>query len=203
MTFVTAYRSIFALSACALALAGCGTTGDSMGRGAIKVRDGLGDAVSAPLEDFNIKRHEIPPVLLRAEVNAYDLARMKSCEAVAAEVGSLDDALGPDLDEPPPPPGTPEQQRADLAAKTTLDVVRDGAHSVVPFRGWVRRLTGAERHSKAVQEAIRAGSERRAYLKGIGMRMDCAPPAAPSWYRPARMQDSDAQPKPKRRRHTG
>jgi hypothetical protein len=64
-------------------------------------------------------------------------------------------------------------------------------------------LTGAEKHSKAVQSAIKAGAERRAYLKGIGMRMDCAPPAAPSWYRPTRLQDaSTPAPKP-RRKHTG
>jgi hypothetical protein len=186
----------------AAALSACGTSGQSMEEGADKVRAGFGDAVTAPLEDFNIKRHEIPPVLLRAEANAYDLSHMKSCEAVAAEVGSLDDALGPDLDEPPPPT-TIDQQRANKAADTTLDVVRSASHSVVPFRSWVRMLSGAERHSKAVQAAIKAGSERRAYLKGIGMRMDCAPPAAPSWYRPVRMQDADAPAKPKRRHHSG
>ncbi|MNY69049.1 hypothetical protein D3C86_2069210 [compost metagenome] len=26
---------------------------------------------------------------------------------------------------------------------------------------------------------------RRGYLKGVGMRMNCAPPAAPSWFVPA------------------
>jgi hypothetical protein len=199
-----AFRSICTVGVLAFALAACGTTPESLQRGTGKVRDGFGDAVSAPLEDFNIKRHEIPPALLRAEANPYDLARMKSCEAVAAEVGSLDDALGPDLDEPPPPPGTVNDQRADQAAKTTLDVVRSASHSVVPFRGWVRLLSGAERHSKAVLVAVRAGSERRAYLKGIGMRMDCSPPAAPSWYKPTHLQDADTPaPKPRRRRHSG
>ncbi|HEY3814158.1 MAG TPA: hypothetical protein VGL66_13115 [Caulobacteraceae bacterium] len=191
-----------ALGLLALGLAACSTDQQQeMGEGASKVRAGFGDAVSAPLEDLNIKRHEIPPVLLRSEANAYDLTRMKSCEAVAAEVGALDDALGPDLDEPPPPL-TPQQQQGDKAAATTLDVVRGASHSVVPFRSWVRMLTGAEKHSKAVQSAIKAGSERRAYLKGIGMRMDCAPPAAPSWYRPTRLQDA-ATPAPKpRRKHS-
>jgi hypothetical protein len=201
---LTAFCSLALIGALAFGLGACSTDQQAeMGEGANKVRAGLGDAVSAPLEDLNIKRHEIPPVLIRAEANAYDLAKMKSCEAIAAEVGALDDALGPDLDEPPPPQ-TPQQAQGDKAAATTLDVVRGASHSVVPFRGWVRMLTGAERHSKAVQAAIKAGSERRAYLKGIGMRMDCAPPAAPSWYRPTRLQDTDAPaPKPKRRRHTG
>jgi hypothetical protein len=186
----------------ALGLAACSTDQqEEMGEGANKVRAGFGDAVTAPLEDLNIKQHEIPPVLLRSEVSAYDLSKMKSCEAVAAEVGALDDALGPDLDEPPPPT-TKSQAQGDKAAATTLDVVRGASHSVVPFRGWVRMLTGAEKHSKAVQAAIKAGSERRAYLKGIGMRMDCAPPAAPSWYRPTRLTDADSPP-PKKRKHSG
>ena len=200
---LSAYCSVAALAALSFGLGACSTDQQQgMEEGANKVRAGLGDAVTAPLEDLNIKRHEIPPVLLRAEVNAYDLSRMKSCEAVAAEVGALDDALGPDLDEPPPPQ-TREQAQGDKAAATTLDVVRGASHSVVPFRSWVRMLTGAEKHSKAVQAAIKAGSERRAYLKGIGMRMDCAPPAAPSWYRPTRLQDASTPPPSKKRKHSG
>lgn len=200
---LTATCSVAMLGALALGLWACSTDQQQeMGEGANKVRAGFGDAVTAPLEDLNIKRHEIPPVLLRSEASAYDLSKMKSCEAVAAEVGALDDALGPDLDEPPPPL-TPQQQQGDKAAATTLDVVRGASHSVVPFRSWVRMLTGAEKHSKAVQAAIKAGSERRAYLKGIGMRMDCAPPAAPSWYRPTRLQDASTPPPKPKRKHTG
>ena len=39
---------------------------------------------------------------------------------------------------------------------------------------------------KRVAEAINAGKIRRGYLKGAGMRMNCAPPAAPSWFVPER-----------------
>jgi len=35
-----------------------------------------------------------------------------------------------------------------------------------------------------VRKAIEAGAVRRGYLKGVGMRMNCAPPAAPSWFVP-------------------
>jgi hypothetical protein len=189
--------SVSVLAAAAVALVACGTTSESMNRGAGKVRDGFGEAVTAPLEDLNIRRHDIPPVLLRAEANPYDLARMDHCEGIAGEVGSLDDALGPDLDEPPPPePADPNDRRADQASQMTLNAVRDTSRGVIPFRGWVRRLTGAEQHSQAVQAAIRAGTVRRGYLKGIGMRLNCAPPAAPSWYRPT---VAGQAPKPKRR----
>jgi hypothetical protein len=184
-------------TAAALTLGACADN-PSMQEGRAKVRAGIGDAVTAPLEDLNLKRHEIPPILTRAETNPYDLAKMDSCESIAADVGALDDALGPDLDEPPPPLSK-DQKRGDQGAKTTLDVVRGASESVVPFRYWVRRLTGAERHSQAVQKAIKAGSERRAYLKGVGMRKNCAPPAAPSWFKPD-PQLVAAKPRPKRRK---
>ena len=48
----------------------------------------------------------------------------------------------------------------------------------------MRKLTGAEHHRKQVEAAVKAGSVRRGYLKGVGMHMNCAPPAAPSWFVP-------------------
>lgn len=168
----------------AAALAGCGTA-RAVGRGAGEVKDGFGDAVTAPLDDFNIRRDEIPEVLVRASQNPYELRNMNRCETIAAEVGALDAALGPDKDEPPAPKGTRVERGADAAADATLGAVRDTASDVVPLRSWVRRLSGAARYDKRVQEAIRSGSIRRGYLKGVGMNMNCAPPAAPSWFQPA------------------
>jgi hypothetical protein len=49
----------------------------------------------------------------------------------------------------------------------------------VPFRSWVRQLSGAKQNEKRVKEAIYAGSVRRAFLKGIGGHRGCAAPAAP------------------------
>ena len=54
----------------------------------------------------------------------------------------------------------------------------------MPFHSWVRQLSGAERHRRDVQEAIKAGSQRRGFLKALGMSLNCAPPAAPSWFKP-------------------
>jgi hypothetical protein len=182
--------------AASLGLCAC-TTPASVGRSAVKVRDGFGSAVTAPFEDLNIKRVEIPPVLVRARTNPYDLEGMTRCERIAAEVGSLDDALGPDMDEPPPPAGTRIDRAADGAANLTLDAVRDTSRDVIPFRGWVRRLSGAARHDKLVQAAIKAGTTRRAYLKGVGMRMNCSPPAAPSWFVPVEVKPEPVKPKPR------
>jgi hypothetical protein len=57
--------------------------------------------------------------------------------------------------------------------------VRHTAEGLIPFRGWVRKLSGAERHSRLVAEAVAAGMTRRAYLKGLGQAQGCLPPAAP------------------------
>lgn len=163
-------------------LAAC-QTADNVGRGAGEIRAGFGDAISAPLEDLNIKRTPIPPALVRAESNPYAIGGMDHCEGIAAEVGSLDDALGPDADIPPPDL-TVSQKSVDKSAKMTLGLVHSAAQTALPFHSWVRQLTGAERHRRDVQTAITAGEQRRSFLKALGMSMNCAAPAAPSWYKP-------------------
>ena len=60
-----------------------------------------------------------------------------------------------------------------------VGALRGAAEGVVPFRGWVRKLSGAERYSKDVAAAIAAGTIRRAFLKGLGQAAGCTAPAAP------------------------
>ncbi|WP_140985410.1 hypothetical protein [Asticcacaulis tiandongensis] len=150
------------------------------------VRGGFSDAVSAPLVDLNLKRKEIPPVLLRAVANTYDLGGLYQCEEMAAEVRQLDAVLGPDFDEPPAPNeiDTYTERGGQMASKYTLDAVRGAATDIIPYRSVIRRLSGAEKHHRAYEKAVDAGHVRRAYLKGIGMHKNCAPPAAPSWFVP-------------------
>lgn len=175
-------RSIPLALTCAL-LAGPALAADP---GTVQRGDTLRDAVTAPLEDLNLKRKDIPAVLIRAVADPYDIAGLDRCEPIAAEIGRLDAALGPDLDEAPPPDDRSKGKKlADGAWEAGVAEVRDQTTNVLPFRGWIRKLTGAARHDKAVQAAIRSGGIRRGYLKGVGMRMNCAPPAAPSWFVPA------------------
>lgn len=157
---------------------------DTVKKSAGDVRNGFGDAVSAPLVDLNLRRKEIPEVLKRASVNTYDLGGLARCESIAAEVARLDDVLGPDFDEPPGPAESNTEKGGRMATDYTLGAVRGAATDIIPFRGVVRRLTGAEKHQKAFDKAVDAGHVRRAYLKGVGMHKNCAPPAAPSWFVP-------------------
>lgn len=154
-------------------------------RGSTQERPTVRGAILSPLEDVNLKQSDIPDVLTRAVANPYDVKGLTRCEPIAGEIGRLDAALGPDLDEvAPPDTRTNGEKLAGKAKSAGVTALRDETRSVVPFRGWVRKLTGAERHQKQGRAAIQAGGVRRGYLKGLGMNMNCAPPAAPSWFVP-------------------
>ncbi|MGN6423127.1 MAG: hypothetical protein ACTHLA_07460 [Asticcacaulis sp.] len=145
-----------------------------------------GDAFTAPLEDLNLKRQAIPAILQSAITKPYDLTGLDTCEAIAGEVAQLDTLLGADFDEPPTPKGDPSmtEKGQRMAGDAAVGAVRSASRSIIPFRGIVRKMTGAERHEREVDTAIQAGKVRRAYLKGVGMNKNCAPPAAPSWFKP-------------------
>lgn len=183
-------RRIFVLSLlAALSLsAGACTTTRSDGSAKIQTtdeakRENVEGAVSAPLRDLNVLRTKIPEVLLEAMADPYQrpprglrLTKATQCGQLTELIQPLDDALGEDLDLPPVQAGLDERG-------TTLGLVAAAASDVIPFRGWVRKLSGAERHDKLVQQAILAGAVRRAYLKGLGEARGCDPPATPSHVR--------------------
>lgn len=133
-------------------------------------------AVSAPLRDVNVVRTKIPEVLLEAMADPYARPEPASCRRIAALVGPLDEALGHDLDLPRPDEIDRMQQGKDAA----LGVMASLASDAIPFRTWVRKLSGAEAHDQLVHDAIIAGAVRRAYLKGLGETRGCLPPATPS-----------------------
>jgi len=175
--FKTAMRPFVLLTTVSLLLSGCAGMG---GFGS-----GVGAAATAPLDDLNLRRQHIPTVLLQAEANPYDLRNLSQCSTIGAEIRRLDEALGPDTDEPPAQDGSTMSERAgDAASDAALDAIRDASTDFIPGRSWIRRLSGAEQHSRHVQSAIQAGRMRRAFLKGVGMNRNCAPPAAPAWFRP-------------------
>ncbi len=162
----------------ALSLAGCATPDTA--KGAAREGVQLQKAAEAPLADLNLVQEKIPGVLQAAAKAPYALPSTRDCAALANEVRVLDGALGADLDTPPTTgnPGLIERG-TNLIGDTANDALKGAAESVIPFRGWVRKLDGAERHSKEVAAAIAAGTVRRAFLKGVGQTLGCPAPAAP------------------------
>lgn len=140
---------------------------------------GVKGVVEQPFRDFNLIRSKIPEVLQRAMVDPYERPP-PGCSGLRSAVDMLDAALGPDLDEPVSTehPGT--LTRVEGTAKTgALDAMRSGVQSEIPFDGFIRVLTGAQRHDKLVMAAIQAGAIRRGYLKGMGEAHGCSLPATP------------------------
>ena len=81
-------KPILPLALAAVLLAGC-NAGRSAMSGAEQVRAGLGDAVTAPLDDFNLRRQLIPTVLLQAEANPYDLRNLNQCSTIGADAAGV------------------------------------------------------------------------------------------------------------------
>lgn len=136
-------------------------------------REDLQGAMSSPLRDVNVLRTKIPSVLLQATSDPYGVPP-SGCPALQARVAELNDALGQDLDYVTPDPTMQQQGR-----NGALGFLSGAASDLIPFRSWVRRLTGAEQHDAVVRQAITAGAVRRAYLKGLGEANGCPPPATP------------------------
>lgn len=146
----------------------------------------VGDAATAPLSDLNLVRAEIPPPLVQALKSPYRAPAEPGCAAIATEVAQLEAVLGADLDVPPSASRPSLIERGGGAVgDAAVGALRSTAEGVIPFRGWVRKLTGAERYSREVAAAIAAGSVRRSYLKGVGQARGCASPAAPAAPAPA------------------
>ena len=140
----------------------------------------IGEAVTAPLADLNLIRTKIPEALIEAKQDPYRHPADVTCPSIESEVAALNQALGPDLDIRRL---VPEQdllgKGGTLVGDSAIGALRDTTEGVIPFHGWVRKLTGAERHSKEVAGCIAAGIVRRAYLKGLGEAQGCEAPAAP------------------------
>lgn len=132
------------------------------------------EAAASPLFDLNIVRAKIPEVLLEARKNPYLLPPDIGCGALSVQIHRLDAVLGADVDAPDTGDAPSLIERgSDAAEDTAIGMVKRTAEGLVPFRGWVRKLSGAERNSKRVAAAITAGSIRRAFLKGIAASQGC------------------------------
>ena len=163
----------------AVALSGCATMTAPV-RGEVQdgvqvTQEGLGTALTSPLRDVNLVREAIPKVLQDAARAPYARPEPLTCARITALILPLNGALGPDLDELV----IDETGLGERGGEVALDAIADFASSAIPFRGWVRRLSGAAEHERRVQAAIDAGQARRAYLKGLGEHMKCSAPAAP------------------------
>lgn len=127
------------------------------------------DAVMTPAEDVNLKKREIPDVLVSAQADPYSRESTRNCGQINTALNELDTVLGPDFDA-----GTPA--RTGLSATM---VAKGVVGSFIPFRGVIREISGAAGAKRRYDAAVDAGIARRGYLRGVARSRSCKLSAAP------------------------
>lgn len=125
------------------------------------------DVVTTPMNDLNLRKDEIPTLLIAAQSRPYDTAGLKRCPQITTAVRELDAMLGDDLD-------LPQEDQNKMSAGR---VAQAAVGSFIPFRGLIREISGANSQERKLNAAISAGNSRRAFLKGYGEAKGCAYPA--------------------------
>lgn len=138
-----------------------------------KTIDRAGHIATQPVRDVGLSKDKIPVVLQAAFDRPYHAPRR--CRDIAAELGHLNEALGPDFDHPP----AKGDDRATLIAQAGGEFL---VNSLIPFRGLVREVTGAAGAERRRIAAVNAGIARRGFLRGLANERRCKlpPPPAPA-----------------------
>lgn len=131
------------------------------------------DLVTSPLADVNIKKKEVPPLLLEVQKDPYALDTIRTCNDLINEVAKLNAALGPDFDE------TLIIDKGQKRGAKAIGLTGAAIQSLIPFRGLVREITGANKADLEYRSAIYAGVVRRGFLKGYGAHRRCRAPGRP------------------------
>lgn len=129
------------------------------------------DVATKPLSDMNLKKDEIPQLLVEARARPYDLVGLERCTSLGAAVTALDAVLGDDIDVVDP------KTDAEKRGNSVGNIAKSLVGSLIPFGGVIREVSGANSAQRQWNEAIYAGSVRRAFLKGVGQQRGCAYPA--------------------------
>ena len=129
------------------------------------------DTANKVTEPFDGK--EIPSKLLEIQEAPYSLAGLGRCAAIIREVQELDTVLGPDVNE------QVDKSRAEKREETAGRVAGTIAGSIIPFRGLIGEVTGANAERRRYALAVYAGTVRRGFLKGVGLERGCKAPARP------------------------
>jgi hypothetical protein len=129
------------------------------------------DVATKPLADMNLRKDEIPALLVQARAAPYDLTGLTRCSSLGAAVTALDAVLGDDIDLVDP------KTTAEKRGNSIGNIGKSLIGSLIPFGGVIREVSGANAAQREWNEAIYAGSVRRAFLKGVGQHKGCALPA--------------------------
>ena len=125
------------------------------------------DVAATPMTDLNLRKDEIPQILIDAQTSPYTLNGLGRCAQIAAKVDEFNAVLGDDID-------LPQVTGKRISAGRIGQWV---VGSFIPFRGVIREISGANDQQNRLQAAIQAGVARRSFLKGVGEAKGCRYPA--------------------------
>ena len=124
-------------------------------------------AALTPLEDLGLRKREIPDNLKIVARDPY-ASPQAECTAIKDELTLLSIQLGEDPGAVKPALSAREEyveEGTNMLQDTVVSLIRRQT-DIIPVRGVVRRLTGAGKHERKVNQALEAGKLRRAYLRG-------------------------------------
>ncbi|HKX88616.1 MAG TPA: hypothetical protein VJM13_05345 [Sphingopyxis sp.] len=129
------------------------------------------DTANKVAEPFDGK--EPPQKLLEVQDDPYSLAGLGKCTAIIREVEELNAVLGPDVN------AKVDKSEAKKREETAGRVAGTVAGGIIPFRGLIGEVTGANAERRRYAVAVYAGTVRRGFLKGVGLERGCKAPARP------------------------
>jgi hypothetical protein len=144
-------------------------------------RRGVTGATTIPFRDIGLVRPEIP-LALRNLQYPYSTAGLTDCAAVSRAINQLDGALGPESYQPGPNRNIWDMS-GDFIEDQAIQAAQDSVEDLIPFRSWVRRLSGANRAERDAIRAVANGQQRRTFLRGYGASLGCPniiPPPPPA-----------------------
>jgi hypothetical protein len=124
-------------------------------------------AVEQPFRDLNVIQDDAPPVIALAAQHPYAAPTPADCSQIGQGIEDLNRILGPDVD------SDDAAGRKDASALVG-EALRGAVH--LPFRGVVRKLSGAAEHDRQLALAVTAAVARRGFLRGLAQSQGCALP---------------------------
>lgn len=132
--------------------------------------DHVGNAMTQPLRDVNLKKNKIAAKLEQIRYHPYDLTNMRGCASLDYELAQLEQVLGPDVNEVIL---IGEEEKRERGISQVAGGIIGG---LIPFRGVIREISGANAAERDYLNAFASGNARRSFLKGIAVSKGCRPP---------------------------
>lgn len=127
-----------------------------------------------PLRDLNIDQKDIPPLLIDIANDPYSSGGLVTCGDIERAIADVDALVGPDVDT------INESSDLQKGANSVGRIAGNFVGGLIPFRGIVREISGANAHRRELRAMVAAALIRRGFLKGLGLERDCPWPARPA-----------------------